>query len=165
MDDATLERLIFDDALGALSPDASALLASYAQTLPGSSERLTAWKQLAATAKAALPTESVAEPLPPLPPFSPGRTVASPWRITRVGLSFAAVLLMGLGIGSWFAHPPAASPHTSQTVVAEAPTIPGVHGFWSSQRLLASAMDQRSEPSSAWHWTSLLNQPEIGEIK
>src|SRR5579862_9170455 len=111
MDDATLERLIFDDALGALSPDASALLAAHIQTMPGGSERLAGWRQLAETARAAMPTASPQA----LPPFPVSRIVSNPWRIGRIGLSVAAVLFLGLGIGLLFPHRLTSSPQVAIT--------------------------------------------------
>jgi hypothetical protein len=164
MDQATLERLILDDALGALPPDASALLAAYAQTLPGGSDRLAAWQRVAATARAAMPTESAV----PLPPFPDQKHISSPWRIGRLGLAVAAVLAMGVGIGWWMPHrsiPPAQVAIMPQQIVAETPSAGAVHDFWSSNRLLASAMEQKHESSAAWHWSSPINQSEMEGVK
>ena len=93
MDDATLERLILDDALGALSPDASALLAAHIKTLPGGSERLAAWRQVADSARSAMPTEAVAD----LPPFPVHGMTSNPWRISRIGLLRRRCAVSGVG--------------------------------------------------------------------
>ncbi len=164
MDQATLERLILDDALGALPSDASALLAAYVQTLPGGNERLAAWQRVAATARTAMPTELAA----PLPPFSAPKHTSNPWRIGAIGLAAAAVLAMGVGIGLWMPRRVAAPTQVAvvpQPIVVEMRSSGGVHDFWSSQRLLASAMQEKHEPSSAWHWSSPVSEPEFGVTK
>jgi hypothetical protein len=161
MDQATLERLMLDEALGALPADVSSLLAAYAQTLPGGGERLAVWQQVAATAKAAMP----AEPAAVLPPFPARNLVSNPWRIGPVGLAAAAAaLLIGVGIGLWTPRRPAAAPQVAivpQSIVAETPSNGGVHDFWSSQRLLASAMEEKHTPSAAWRWSSPVSEPEM----
>jgi anti-sigma factor RsiW len=160
MDDAILERLIFDDALGALSPDASALLAAHIQTLPGGSERLAGWRRLAETARAAMP----AEPPLALPPLRIGKLSSNPWRIGRIGVSIAAVLIMGVGIGLLRPREANVSPHSAIAplpIAAEMPISAGVQDFWSSKRLLASAMGQKRENSSPLRWTSPIRQPEM----
>jgi hypothetical protein len=157
MDDAILERLIFDDALGALSPDTSALLAAHVRTLPGGGEKLKAWQQLAETARAAMP----AEPPLALPPL---RIRQNPWRIGRIGLSIAAALILGLGIGLLHPHGGNVSPQPAiapSPVAVEMPASAGVQDFWSSKRLLASAVGQKRENSSPLRWTSPIRQPEM----
>jgi hypothetical protein len=160
MDQATLERLMLDDALGALSADASELLAACVRTLPGGDERLAAWRRVAATARAAMPGESAKV----LPPFPTRRTVSNPWRMVRTGLSVAAVLALGVGIGLWMPRRPVAVTQVavvSQPIVAEGPSTVGVHDFWSSQRLLALAMEEKHTPSAAWRWSSPVSEPEM----
>jgi len=164
MDQETLERLMLDDALGALSVDASELLAAYARTLPGGDERLAGWQRVAATARAAMPSESAEA----LPPFPVRRTVSNPWRMVRMGLSVAAVLAIGVAIGSWMPRGPGAPAQVAvvtQAIVAEMPSGGGVRDFWSTQRLLASALGRKHESPSAWHWTSPITQPEMDGVK
>ena len=54
MDDATLDRLMIDDALGALEPDVSALLAAYTASLPQNEQRRADWRALAERARESL---------------------------------------------------------------------------------------------------------------
>ena len=164
MDQATLERLMLDDALGALSVDASDLLAAYVRTLPGGDERLAAWQRVASTARAAMPSESAKL----LPPFPIRRRVGNPWRMLRMGLSVAAVLALGVGIGLWMPRRPVATKQVAvvpQPIVAEIPSIVAVHDFWSSQRLLASALQEKREPAGGGQWGSPSNQNETDGFK
>ena len=140
MNPTTLERLMIDDALGALPPDVSALLAEHCPPADRA-----AWHSLAAAAKSA----GQIAPLPlPAPRFRPG--------CARRVLAIAALLLLGLAIG--LALP---RPHQSPLAITPSPPAPqahlqtaaasGVPDFWSTQRLLASAQSNRSAPQ---HWIS-----------
>ena len=59
MDDQTLERLMIDDAVGALPEDVSALLAAYGATLPnGGGVDSGRWRDVAKLASRAMDGES-----------------------------------------------------------------------------------------------------------
>ena len=151
MDRQTLERLMIDDALGALSPDASALLAVH--TDAGERGR---WKEIAALAKSAgagglfLDSEAVAEGS--LPAGASGRRVMG-----RI-LVMAAMLLVGLGIGLLIprrsASPPMATLPGPQwqldSAVAAAPAADAVPDFWSSRRLIGAAVNRNGPPPPHW---------------
>jgi hypothetical protein len=151
MDDATLQRLMIDEALGALDPDVSALLDAYTADLPASSGDRAAWQKLAQTARQAMPV-AAAETLPPLRISRvPGPGI---WRGARATLALAAAIAMGIGIGLWRARPetttvtvvaPAAQSFAGPQAVSLPPPPANGQSFWSSQRLLAMAQAQRSE--------------------
>jgi len=155
MENATLERLMIDDALGELSPDARELLRAFLND--GESE-LTQWRQLASDAKAALPSESVES----LPAF-PRQNVLRFQPFLRVGLAAAAALLLGVGIGWRISPPPAREIVTIQTPapasVSPAALITDSSDFWSSKRLLAVALDteRHAQPASHWNLNELHN--------
>lgn len=168
MDNQTLQRLMIDDALGALEPDVRALLSAYAVAHPGDEAARTQWQELAGMARdAGLLTHD--ELVPPLP-HRRLRAVRL-WHAGRTTLALAAAILIGVAVGL---HLPQQSASVGpQAVVvpvmlapSPAPAVvlsPG--DFWSSKRLLASAMaakpELRSEfrASPSLRWPSLLLQP------
>ena len=162
MDAAILERLMIDDALGALSPDVRALLQAH---LSGRESELAQWQRVVDTARLALPPATV-ESLPPFPR-------RYEWRIApslAMGLAAAAVLLLGIGIG-WRITP---SPSPSVAIAAAqtpAPPRPvataGVTDFWSSKRLVAVALDTERHAQPAPHWDLSTNNDiqSIGGVR
>ena len=168
MDDQTLERLMIDDALGALSPDASELLAAHIASSPHAAERLNRWRQTTELARRASESQepTVAPSLPPL-------SLRAHPRWTRIGLAIAAAWLLGIGVGLLVPHGPSSNPGPSPAVIAKltppsssnAPAA-GVTDFWSSQRLISMATaGDRNRPRAAgaqWRWTSPVRAPEIG---
>ncbi|MGA2440991.1 MAG: hypothetical protein ABSH08_08535 [Tepidisphaeraceae bacterium] len=164
MDKQTLERLMIDEALGALEPDVSLLLSAYCETLSNCDAELAAWQRVAAGARAAMPEQATEE----LPPFAAPVRLSRPWRLARIGVSIAAVLAIGVGIGLRMAPQPSHPPQSNVTVqstTTEMPRSAGVSDFWSSQRLMASAQQPERLATSTWHWTSPIAEPEIGETK
>jgi anti-sigma factor RsiW len=165
MDEKMLERLMMDDALGALGPDASALLAAYTKTLPDSEAKLAEWRRVSALARQTMPAENM-ESIPPL--AANFQNALNPWRIARVGGSIAAMLAIGMAIGSHFPQARTTSPlptqQTSQVVPPPAHTG-GVTDFWSSRRMVASALEQKHPSHSAWKWNSPLNDSQVGGIR
>lgn len=165
MDDAILERLMIDDALQALAPDVSALLAAYTAGMPAAGERRARWRDLADAARAALEVEASEE----LPPFPANKLRTSQrWHKARIGLSVAAVLALGVGIGSWWPTKPAAAPtvgRIASPLQSEPPRSTGIQDFWSSQRLLASAAQHRVGNHPALKWTSPLTESPNGELQ
>jgi hypothetical protein len=148
MDNTTLERLMIDDALGELSPDARELLQAF---LHDRENELAQWRQLAADAKAALPLESVES----LPAF-PRQNILRFQPFLRAGLAAAAALLVGVGIGRQIAPRPTTEIVTIQTPAptAASPTVATADSsdFWSSKRLLAVALDTERHAQPASHW-------------
>jgi hypothetical protein len=156
MNDQTFERLLIDDALGALTPDQSELLAAYTSATGSDSQRLI-WRRVAAAARLALP----AEPARNLPQF-PARAlrIHQFWRLGSVALAAAAILVLGIGLGARiFSQTPAANPTTvvvsppppSRSVAATA----GVSDIWSSSRLVAIALQRQNGPVAVTQWTSV----------
>jgi anti-sigma factor RsiW len=153
MDPAILERLMIDDALGALSPDVRALLEAF---LAGDDAELAQWRLVADATKSALPRPTV-ESLPPFPRLRP-------WRIAppiRMAMALAAALLIGIGTGLHFvparSTPIAATPPIPAAPPAAVATV-GVADFWSSKRLLAVALDTERHAQPPSHWNDLINK-------
>jgi hypothetical protein len=165
VNDQTLERLMIDDALGALSPDVSELLAAYTATAARDPQRQ-GWQRVAAMAQQALLPRAV-ENIPAFPiraiRFSQLRRAAA------LGLSAAAALLLGLGIGMRLhsAGPGEAAPPVAQTTAQTAPpaTAGGVSDIWSSRRLVAAALDRKQSAAAPWQWSSPVGQPKIGGMQ
>jgi hypothetical protein len=161
LDQAAVERLMIDDALGALDPDVQALLADYLARAGAGDREQQQWRRVADAARKALP-EDVEERL--LPPF-PGRRMQAwrLWRVTQIAVAAAALLVIGFDLGRGRIRQPEPAPVIAQ---APAPTEPvasfGVQNFWSPQRLLASAMQARPQPAPAWHWNLQTGKPEMG---
>jgi len=150
MDAAILERLMIDDALGALSPDVRALLQAH---LSGRESELAQWHRVADTAKLALPPATV-ESLPPFPRRFGWRMAPS----LAMGLAAAAVLLLGIGIGWRVAPSPSVPIAAAHTPAPPRPVATaGVTDFWSSNRLVAVALDTERHAQPAPHWNPSTN--------
>lgn len=165
MDDTTLDRLMMDDALGALEADVSALLAAYAVDLPQVEQRRAGWGDLAERARQAM----VTPPAQALPPF-PGAQLraARLWHKGGIALAIAAVLVLGIGIGLWMpTQRGAVAPvvRFTPTATSPQPRAAGVSDFWSSRRLLASAVEHDVQSRPAWRWTSPLTESANGELQ
>jgi hypothetical protein len=160
MDDTTLERLMMDEALGALSPDVSMLLAAYTQTTGDA--RVAQWRRVANLAGEAM-GETHLEPLPAFPGQAPRQ--ARMWNMARLGLAAAAVLAVGIGIGSWMPSKPAANVSVAQAPVETPRRSMGVSDFWSSQRLLASAMESAPRAPSRPQWTWSMIEARTGGLR
>ena len=167
MDPAILERLMIDDALGGLPPDVSALLAAFTAARPPDEAELSQWRKITNLAR------QVAEPEPAeqlsLPAFPRRRVVAfQVRRFALAGAAMAACVLLGFHLNAWMT-PPSLSPssvaQTSVAVVAPPAPLLGVHNFWSSQRLLATALSQPATSAPGTRWLPLPGQPKIGGVQ
>jgi hypothetical protein len=172
MNDATLERLMIDEALGALDADVSALLAAYTAKLPASSSERAAWQKLAGTVRQTMPVPA----LQTLPPLRISRLPEQHyWRAARATLALGAAVAIGIAIGLWRPHPapttvgalPPVAPSPATPAISLPPPPAGGQSFWSSQRLLAMAQGQKSEaridsakPSRAFSFDLFQSQPQ-----
>jgi hypothetical protein len=176
MEPATLDRLMIDDALGALSPDVSALLAAHIRLLPGASEQMAAWNRVTQTAKEAMPAEQV-ESLPPLrwnasqQNSTHGNISPLRWqrRLISAAGTIAAAILLGISIGLFVPRK-----YPQSTVVITLPAPVGIRpiaivpqddnagDFWSSKRLLAIAIENKHSLRSGPSGTAALIQSELG---
>jgi len=166
MNDETLERLMIDDALGALPPDTSALLEAYTVNAASDDQRLK-WRRLAELAAETTKADQGGT----VPPF-PG-TPLRLLRFQRVAVSTlaaAAVLALGLGIGLYIPtlHPRTSSPaalitrdQSEDRLVEPVTKMRGVAGMWSSDRLLAVATERRVGVTPQWRWSSPVVEPEL----
>ena len=162
MDDAALQRLMMDDALGALEPDTRALLGEYLKDRPALKADHAQWQRLTAAATQAIPA-SVPETLPEFPRR---RLQWSRFhRAARLTFSAAAMVLIGVGVGLRVSKPSNSTavatnipsplavnmPHPAPASADAAATF-GVPDFWSTQRLLASALSANRQPRPQWQW-------------
>lgn len=165
MNDDTFERLLIDDALGALTPDQSELLAAYAAAT-GNDSQLRTWQRVASAARLALPPE----PARSIPQF-PRRAlrVHQFWRAGKMGLAIAAILLLGIGLGANLIRqrpaanpgaPVALTPHPAPPVA----TAAGVADFWSSSRLIALALEQKPARNSSAQMPWSVSGSRIGAM-
>jgi hypothetical protein len=156
MNEQTLERLLIDDAIGALPPDHRELLAAYTAATGSDSQRLL-WEGVAAAARDALP----AEPARSIPEF-PIHTlrIHQLLRAALFGVAAAAMLLIGMAIGTRFVAQTPLPPSPSVVISAPAQAAPvprnaGVPDIWSSSRLVAMALQRQNAPVALPRWTSL----------
>jgi len=167
MDPAILERLMIDDALGGLPPDVSALLAAFTAARPADEAELSQWRKITNLASRA------AEPLTPekysLPAFPRRRILAfQVRRFALAGAAMAACLLLGFYLNAWMtpsSQPPAPIVGSPIAIVASPAPLLGVHNFWSSQRLLATALSQPATSAPGTRWLPLPGQPKIGGVQ
>ena len=146
MDKSTLERLMIDDSLGALSPDAQALLEAYLREHGDGIKELERWRCTADSARAAMRWEQM-EFLPLLrkPPIV--------FPFPKRSLAAAAMLLIGIGIGRRISPVPQPTIQTSPLVEApQTAATSGVADFWSPQRFLDSALNSERHAESEPNW-------------
>lgn len=153
MDEQTLERLMMDDALGALAPDVKMLLEAYVKQTGTEAERHGQWIALGAAAEEAVRGLAVEE----LPPFPGGRVRIM--RLWGASLAIAAAVVVGIGIGLFMQRPEAEKTVAAESsaVVAEPAEMLGVTDFWSSKRLVAEALAAPRNPSQ-WEWPSRMGR-------
>jgi hypothetical protein len=157
MNQTTLEQLMMDEAMTALSPDVSELLAAYLGTVPQGDAQLKCWRETADVARHALVATLPVE----MPAFPGGQfRRASRFRLTGA-VSAMAAILVGIGIGRYWERPSSSHIQYAQ-IIETAPAPVSVSDFWSSERLMASIDSGRQPRRSAWQWTSPARQPFTG---
>ena len=171
MDQGTIERLMLDDSLGALSDDIRALLAERIAAAGSPAVlRSAAYQRTVEAARAALAQPERAA-LPPFPATRLRREAASLRRQRLAGriAALAASLVLGLGLGYLvFGRPdvtasvPAPAAVTQVAAPDAAPAPEAVTEFWSSRRLAARAMAAQSQTPVKVTWISPVQQPRIG---
>ncbi len=171
----TLEALLIDRALGALSPEVAELLENHLVQNPGAARQadgLAATVQLARTAAAGPPSST--NPLPPMDrvrqTLRVQRRQALGWELSKL----AACLLLGLtvGLASRFGGGPVGGPTASASVDRSlaandaASVAGGRNGFWS----LANFAPEKSEAAAAGvrpdsryrlRWDSPVKMPHV----
>jgi hypothetical protein len=176
MDPETLERLMLDDALGALAEDVRALVMDRVAA-SGAAAQAGAYRRTVEAARAALGPRR-RETLPPLPTARLRREAARRRRRRLTGrvAALAACLVLGLGIGYLaFSRAAATAPAPAPVRVAQGgpliPAVPaadsaeagGAGGFWSSRRLVERAVAAGSQEAVRVTWVSPVQNPRIGE--
>jgi anti-sigma factor RsiW len=165
MNEQALEKLLMDDALGALSPEASELLAEYVRANPGAESESKHWRAIANSARRALDAPQSAS----LPEFRLRQfRLVDTRRILGYGLATAAATAIGIGIGRFLpAERPVGSPMALVVPAgfARASESSGAGDFWSSQRLLASAASAHRSSGRPLLWTSPAKEPTLGAIQ
>jgi hypothetical protein len=169
----TLDRLMLDDSLGALSDDIRSLLADRV-VVAGSpaAARIAAYRRTVEDARAAL-KQARRETLPPFPAE---RLRGEALRLRRRRLAgriaaLAASLVLGLGLG-YLAFGRAEAPVSLPAPVAVAQPVPlnpepapapaVVTDFWSARRLAAQVMAARPQAPVKVTWLSPVEEPSIG---
>lgn len=168
MDHETLERLVLDDSLGALSDDIRVLLAERI----GAAARSAAYRRTVDDARAVL-AQQRREALLPFPAARLRCEAAGLHRRRLAGriAALAASLVLGLGLGYLAfgradATAPAGAPAPTQVAQvvppAPAPAPEAVTEFWSTRGLAARAMAAQPQTSIKVTWVSPVQQPRIG---
>lgn len=168
IDQAALEKVLIDRALGVLSPEVEELLRAYLARDPEAATLARRLNETVDLAKRALQTEPDA-PLPPFPTARMRRAQGNRRRRQRLvaAVGLAVSMLVGLGIGAlWFRHGP--TPGVGTTPVVQVEAVPGADplpapprevqesGFWSLEVLANRALAaSRGAPSrrapAAWN--------------
>jgi len=137
-----LDALLLDRALGALAPEATALLELHLGQNPAAARRAAEFAETLQLARAAI----VAPPETPAPldlarlhrEIRTGQGIARRWEFLRL----AACLALGLALG-WFARISHQAPIPAPTLLAVAPLPPSPHDpathFWSVARFAPEA--------------------------
>jgi hypothetical protein len=162
MDSKTLDRLLIDDALGALPEDVRALLAAYvAAAGPQAAAEAEVYRQTAGLARRALVQPSAKTVA--LPPFRAGAAhrTGGAWRWTGRAAALAASLAAGLGLGFlMFSHaapaekvpPPqvAIQPTSPEVLSVSSRPATGVQDFWSVRRLAGLPPEAAKPAAMPW---------------
>ena len=165
----TLERLLTDQAMGALAPDVESLLTSYVAFDRRGQTALREITRTIETARSVLDRTGVESgaSLPPLRAAS-GRRGAWPRRIAAAA-ALAACLLAGFALRTWTESPASPLPahlntgqpggQVSETTQTDART--GGSDFWSIRRLYESARNAPDRRPSGVNWTTPLGKPQL----
>ncbi len=163
MNEQTLERLMIDDSLGALPPDVSELLAAYCAD-KGHEQQRQQWERLALIRAKPFSRECRRR-------FRSSRSAMRVCDFSAGAMVFsaAAALLFGIGIGFYLhAAQPSAGPAVISQVTSPPPVVPtagGVSDIWSSNRLVAAALESKHADQPQWRWSSPVTQPQIGGMQ
>jgi anti-sigma factor RsiW len=157
VDKTTLERLMIDEALGGLSTAVRALLAAYVRTNDAAQAQQARWRELGEMAREGMPEDAPEDILGALPVRAKGRMRQR--REWWAGLAAAAGMLLGVGIGMRLPKPPTvgvtvAAADRAVAAVETNANVGGVRDFWSTRRLVATAMETRrqAQPAGTWNW-------------
>ena len=170
MNQQTLERLMMDDALDTLSPDVKDLLNAYTAPV-GAAGELAVWAKLAASAGEAMHEDAHNNPATSALPIRLLRS-ARFWHRAQFGFAAAALMALGIAIGICVPlsmeqrrEPIASIAPLPQPVVKPESTVAPTTGFWSSQRLLAVALESKrsAAPAPQWNWIS--GEPYSDQMK
>lgn len=172
MNDETLERLLIDRSLGALSADAAALLDAYLRDNPAAARTATAFDETAGLIRQSLP----AAPAASLPPFPRARLHdahrnAARWRIVRSALALAACVVLGFSLGSRPLGGPVKRENTGPAVASVLPrdgrasdrvNESAESDFWSAQRMRVRFTSDSRAASRRVVWNSPVARPSLG---
>jgi anti-sigma factor RsiW len=156
MDTQKIELLLMDYALGATTPEVTALIEAYQETNPQVRAEVAQWRDIAAVARQAMEEKKSATP-----PVFPRRQLHSAgrhaqWRKAAVRITaLAACLFLGYVAGSQWNNR-AATPATATAVSAP---VAAVENFWSMSRLRAVA--ERDAAQSARPSASSVRNPSV----
>jgi len=172
LDSETIEQLLIDRSVGALSSDTEALLAAYLKHDRQAGELA---RQFDETADLARRTLSVAS-LPSLPALQTDKLLRAEasrrrWRLFRNAAGLAACLVLGLSLGlilsrnaSSASPPPSFAVADSSLANDEArDTGPSASDFWSISRLRDRLKATEPKHSSHLIWDSPIKLPRIGD--
>lgn len=169
MNAQTLERLLLDRALGALTADTATLLDAYLAEHPAAAADAAGFDETVRFAEQVLPAGPLRQP----PAFPAGRLTSASRRLRRTAFlwratGLAACLLAGVGIGVLLrtARPDAAASPVEWVVQNEPPQdMPqsAQDEFWSARRLYERAAGARPARPPRLIWPSPLSAPKIGD--
>jgi hypothetical protein len=168
MDSETLDRLLMDQALGALPLDVDMLLAAYLDHDAAAAARA---REFAAATMAArrLLRQPTPTRLPPFPAADIHNVEQTQRRVHALGYvaSMAAVLVVGIGLGLVFPRSPTRATPAPLITLASAAPIVAAHeaeaGFWSTQRLYENARQVRRADTPRLIWDSTTSLPRLGD--
>jgi hypothetical protein len=171
----TLEALLIDRALGALSPEVAELLENYLIQNPDAARQANSLLLTVQLARTAVATPSLLKNrLPPLDrvrrALAVQRTRRFAWQIGKL----AACVALGLTIGlaSRFGGRQGGTPNAAAVSVrpaagvAESPAVAGRNGFWSLANFALDKAEQATAvagPDSRYrlHWDSPVKMPHL----
>ncbi len=168
MDTKTLEALLLDRALGALSPEVEALLDAYLEHDAVAGQRATEFSDAAIAARRALASNAAAD----LPAFP--RQQIEALRKTRRQLAWvrnagglAAVIVLGITIGVALQDAMSTSERTTvqgELVVVtsrDAATSAASSSIWSSRRIFERLQQPKADARNVI-WKSAVERPQLG---
>lgn len=170
MDTETLDRLLMDREMGALSEDARDLLEAYLRHDAGAAARARAFAEVGDLARRALSREAPsAMPTFPRDRLRRDRVSRRRWRVVGRAAALAACLVFGVWLGSVNAPHPMGGSGQAPSVLVESPPGPSAGEassddtrFWSARRLYRDAVGAKSNRAKKFIWESPVTKPRRG---
>ena len=170
MNAETLDSLLMDRALEALTPEVDALLSAYLERDEQAAARAQEFAMATNLSRQVLQTRVPAPPPFPAATLRRAQQARRQLVLLRNVASLAACVLIGVGLGSWGTRSPVTPgavqivpmPATNALNVADGGARSDGDGFWSARRLYEQSRERSRARPARIEWDSPLRRPRLG---